>query len=405
MAALRKQIVAGEPGAVEQFWDEARKSTTPLIEPIAGDAHESLVTFVWKGTADTHNVVVFGGVAGAEVDKSQMTHINGTDVWYETYKIRNDARFTYTLSPNDSLESVEKIDPKNMPALMKRISTFKADPLNPRRIPGPIPSYVELPDAPAQSWIVPHPELPKGKLEVKTFHSKILNNQRSVWVYTPAGFSTAAAQQYPLLVLFDGDTYTLLIPTGTILDNLIGRHAIPPVVAVLIGNPTPTSRMTELACSQDFTDFLAKEIVPFMRENYHATNDPAQTIVGGSSLGGLASAFAGLRHPEVFGNVLSQSGSYWWKPESGSEPEWLTSEFVSAPKLPVRFFMEVGLMEAGPTRGDGPSMVVSNRHMRDVLRAKGYTVHYQEFNGGHEYLNWRGSLADGLIYLMKQPSE
>ena len=27
-------------------------------------------------------------------------------------------------------------------------------------------------------------------------------------------------------------------------------------------------------------------------------------------------AFAGLTHPEIFGNVLSQSGSYWWKPSN-----------------------------------------------------------------------------------------
>jgi enterochelin esterase-like enzyme len=62
--------------------------------------------------------------------------------------------------------------------------------------------------------------------------------------------------------------------------------------------------------------------------------------------------------------------------------------------------MDVGLMELGPTLGDGPTMVVTNRHLRDVLNAKGYGVHYAEFNGGHEYLNWRGTLADGLIYLV-----
>ena len=42
----------------------------------------------------------------------------------------------------------------------------------------------------------------------------------------------------------------------------------------------------------------------------------------------------------------------------------------------------------------------SNRHFRDVLQAKGYSVHYQEYNGGHHEANWRGSVADGLIILM-----
>jgi enterochelin esterase family protein len=38
--------------------------------------------------------------------------------------------------------------------------------------------------------------------------------------------------------------------------------------------------------------------------------------------------------------------------------------------------------------------------MRDVLLAKSYEVHYQQFNSGHDYLNWRGTLADGLIALV-----
>ena len=63
---------------------------------------------------------------------------------------------------------------------------------------------------------------------------------------------------------------------------------------------------------------------------------------------------------------------------------------------PIRFFIESGLNESGR-----PSMVIVNRHFRNVLLAKDYEiVKYDEFNGGHEYLNWRGSLADGLIALI-----
>lgn len=39
-------------------------------------------------------------------------------------------------------------------------------------------------------------------------------------------------------------------------------------------------------------------------------------------------------------------------------------------------------------------------HVTFLWRAKGYPVHSSEFSGGHEYLNWRGTLADGLIALV-----
>jgi enterochelin esterase-like enzyme len=400
IAALRKSVEAGSTTAVAQFWTDVAKDRTPLVEPIPGDSHSSFVTFVWQAKDETRNVVLIGGVAGIDPAANQLTRLAATDVWYKTYKVRNDARFTYQFSVNDTLEPLDKLDPKDTAGMTKRFSTVRRDPLNPRKFQqGPTPSsYVELPGAPAQAWIAPVGDPPKGNVEMKTLHSAILNNDRTVWVYTPPGFSPSG-DRYPLLVAFDGGVYVRTVPVPVILDNLIAKKRIPPMVAIMIANPTQASRSTELPCNAPFADFLAKEVAPWMRDNYHATSEASRTFVAGSSYGGLASVYAALRHPETYGNVLAQSGSFWWAPDGDPEAEWLTRQFVTSPKLPVRFFLEVGLMESGPTPHNGPSQVVVNRHMRDILTAQGYVVHYQEFNGGHEYLNWRGSFADGLLFL------
>jgi enterochelin esterase family protein len=60
--------------------------------------------------------------------------------------------------------------------------------------------------------------------------------------------------------------------------------------------------------------------------------------------------------------------------------------------------MEVGRFEGGGGLAGG-NQVAQNRHLRDVLLAKGYRVSYQEYSGGHSYVSWRGSLADGLVDL------
>jgi enterochelin esterase-like enzyme len=73
--------------------------------------------------------------------------------------------------------------------------------------------------------------------------------------------------------------------------------------------------------------------------------------------------------------------------------------FVTSPKLPLRFYLDAGSMELDRS-GQGGAILVPNRHLRDVLRAKGYEVFYQEFIGGHDYLSWRETLADGLILLL-----
>ena len=118
-------------------------------------------------------------------------------------------------------------------------------------------------------------------------------------------------------------------------------------------------------------------------------NDP---LIAGASLGGVAAVFAGESHPEVFGNVLSQSGAFWHHPEAGRDG-WLAERFAAGEKRPTRFWLEVGAFES-------TSMVANNRRLRDVLRAKGYPVEYREFPGGHDYLTWRDSLAAGLRDLL-----
>jgi enterochelin esterase-like enzyme len=133
---------------------------------------------------------------------------------------------------------------------------------------------------------------------------------------------------------------------------------------------------------------------------------PRIAVVGGSSYGGIAATYAGLRHSAIFGNVLCQSGSFWWAPDHDfSAPDamhetgWLAKEFIKSPKLPVKFWMDAGIFEVD-SRGIGGAILEPSRHMRDVLLAKGYEVRYQQFNSGHDYLTWRGTLADGLIALI-----
>lgn len=87
-------------------------------------------------------------------------------------------------------------------------------------------------------------------------------------------------------------------------------------------------------------------------------------------------------------------GSFWWKPPGDTESEWLTRQIAAAPKLPLRFYQEVGLME-GYT-----SQIASNRRMRDTLREKGYEAGYTEYNGGHSFLNWSVGTATGLVNLL-----
>jgi enterochelin esterase family protein len=307
------------------------------------------------------------------------------------------------LSVNDPLTPLS--EPKEAMDWAKRASAWLADPLNPRRFqafPRQV-SILELPGALPQPYIEPRPDAARGLVQAHKLKSQFLNNERTVWVYTPPGYNLKRPPR-GLLVLFDGGSFTSQVPTPTILDNLLAEGRIPPLAAVFVGHPDLSTRNRELTCSEPFTRFLVEEMLPWLRRTYGLNPDPAQTVVAGASNGGLAAVYAAFRQPKVFGLALSMSGAFMYSPPPEKEPEWLARQFAASARLPVRFHLDVGLMEDQASNAAVPSMLMANRHLRDVLLSKGYGVHYLEFNGGHEFVNWRGTLADGLIALFgEQP--
>jgi len=372
LAALAREVNAGNHAAVQQFWEEL-KGKTPLVETIPDNDQFLRVTFLWRGGADARDIRV-GGSVPPELERKPLIRLLDTDVWFLTVRFPVGARFNYGFARAGESKGVP-------------------DPLNPLRS-----RIVELPGAPPQPWIHVQPDAPKGSVKPEKLRSEILKEERGFAVYTPAGYDPQGGP-YGLLILFDGEEYRSVVPTPTILDNLVASKKIHPLVALLVDSGETRDR--DLQCSAPFADFLAKELVPWARRHYRLSADPKQTIVGGSSYGGLSAACCAFRYPEVFGNVLSQSGSFGYYPGWNSDDAtdsfptgWLIRQFVTTRKLPIRFYLEAGLFETYPM-----SILPENRRMRDVLEAKGYSVVYSEFAGGHEYTNWRGSLADGLIAL------
>ena len=71
----------------------------------------------------------------------------------------------------------------------------------------------------------------------------------------------------------------------------------------------------------------------------------------------------------------------------------------SASMRAVSSWLTIGSLEDQARPDGGPSGLASNRRLRDALREKGNEVVYAEYTGGHDYVCWRGSLADGLMAL------
>lgn len=253
-------------------------------------------------------------------------------------------------------------------------------------------------------WTKENPNIPKGKIESFTIQDKQYNRERKTWVYTPPGFDVKSAEDYRLLISFDGEDYLKDIPAPTILDNLLAAGKIYPTVQVFVDNSE--NRLGDLANHQKFADFVAKDLLPWAEKNFHVAANADKRALLGYSAGALAASFVAFRYPNLFGNILSQSGAYWRGNEGGTdEIEWLTAQYKNSAKQNLRFYIEVGGSEVGKTIG-GISLLEANRHLRDVLKEKNYEVGYAEIPSAiHNPEHWRSALADGIIYLFGKPAK
>jgi enterochelin esterase-like enzyme len=360
--------------SVDEFI-ETMRGHAPLVEQIDTELDQQLVTFLYHGNPAVQRVTMAGGPFQAA--PKTFERLEKTDLWYRTEKLPADARFVYFLTVTQ---------PRRKESENKDVLTTLShpDPLNPRLFNGGSVVWPTDIAPPVCSKKVLR-EL-RGRLTEHMLSSTTLGEERSFSVYAPPTTDECPC----LLIALDGEDYASLIPTPLILDNLIAAKQLPPTVAVLVNQQG--QRFRDLRCSAPFASFLATELVPWIRGKYRTTSRPDGTVIAGASLGGLMAAFASKSNPDVFGKVLSQSGAFWFHPQAGQDG-WLATQFADADPLPVEFWMEVGSFES-------TSMLSNNRRFRDVLRAKGYRVQYREYNGGHDYLTWRDSLATGLVHLL-----
>ncbi len=409
-AAVRRK----GPAAARGFWARIERQGTPLIEKRRGARRDYWVTFLWRGNRGLRSVGLRSALAGFVAAESELTRLPRTNVWYRTYPVRDDFRDRYQFAVNEPLRPAR--DPAEDARREKR---WRTDPLNPKAIHyaldpklrkdlprdfRSVRSLVELPRAPRHSELSPRPDVVPGRLEEHLFRSRILKDERKVWVHIPAGVEPSRSD-LRVAVFFDGFVYAHVLPGPTILDNLVASRRIAPVLSVFLGWSTH-GRSPELCLpSAAFGRFLVEELLPWVERTQKIRLRPERTMLVGASCGGLSALHWAAEYPEHFRLVLSQSGAFQ-SPDfgqfpigtgPGEEPGRLIRTMTSRPHRPLRVWMEAGSLEGNYVLPGGVTLLAANRHMRDVLDLKGFQVMYREFNGGHNPECWREGLVDGLV--------
>jgi enterochelin esterase-like enzyme len=377
-----ERLDAGLPGPLVTRVSEREIDVTLAYRPVAGDGP----------------VLVVAPFAHGGLSERRLHAVPGRDVVARTWRVPSALLCTYLFWVGREGVELPEPDAELIPVMYSDAGAPRPDPTNPSRLTYPVDP--ERPAPPFVQSILRGPDAPVdesvdgvvGELSEHRFASEHLGDERRVWVHVAGDVEH---DEPALMVVFDGGVYAHLLHTPEIVEALVARGELPPMVTLYPHFASDEARNRELMCRPGFASFVVDELVPWASGRWRVTSDPARSIVVGSSLGGLSAAYVALEHPERFGNVIAQSPSMWWHPDSPAAANWLTAEWSARGPIEAHVYVEMGELERGIGE-DGRSGFDHTADFAAAAAERGSSVDFQTFCGGHDFVCWRATFPRAL---------
>jgi enterochelin esterase family protein len=219
-----------------------------------------------------------------------------------------------------------------------------------------------------------------------TVHATQLGDDRDVFVYLPPRYDDGSCATLPEIVFHDGNESLTRGDFAGVADATYATSPDSQAVLVFVALSSQTVRTdeytfdTQTALGDAYGDFLRNDLQPIVSKDFRVCTNAASRGIAGASLGGLISTYLAFQHPEAWGFVGSQSGSYFWDSNA------MITRAAADPVVPVRFYLDTGC----PDTNDNCTVV---QQERDALKGKGYDVTYVEDDAAlHDWPYWAARL-------------
>jgi enterochelin esterase-like enzyme len=239
-------------------------------------------------------------------------------------------------------------------------------------------------------------DVPHGEIHHHFYHSKIANDDRDLYVYTPPGYDSRAKREYPVLYLLhgfsdDASGWTAVGRANVILDNLISEGKAKPMIVVMpfgygdievIRRGSLHDRDLAWRNLSLFTDMLLGEVMPQVESWYRVKKDRNSRAIAGLSMGGGESLLTGLNHLDQFAWIGGFSSG------GGLENRDFDAGF---PKLDASANQKLKALWIAC--GTDDDLIKLNRRFKSWLKDKGVQFSDIETPGMHTWMVWRRNLA------------
>lgn len=327
--------------------------------------NDTTVHFIFKGDAQS---VGLAGDATGWLPSLDFTNIAGCDFWYLSLNYESDARLDYKLVINQSSWIT---DPKNPNTCKSGFGTNSA---------------FRMPQSKAPPETTFDLRIPPGTIIDTLCFSASLNNTRKVAIYLPNGYSVLQ-EEYPVILFNDGLEYLELCQVNHILNYLIHKRIIAPVIAIFVA---PVDRDPEYSGNRKdlYSQFITEELMTALDSKFRISRNPQKRAIIGISNGGNIALYIGVNHPEKFGKIAAQSSNVIQE---------ITNVLRSKPPLPLSFYLDIGTY-------DIDVLIPMATNLKTLLHEKGYPLEFREWHEGHSWCNWKEHLRYPLAFFFPYSS-
>ncbi len=251
---------------------------------------------------------------------------------------------------------------------------------------------------------------------------------RKIHVFLPRSY-TSGCKRYPVLYMNDGDTAFFAGSVGKTWDVqsvLSAGYAAKSFREVIVVAVHPLERdreythapwLTGRTCCEvsSYASYLAGPVKSFIDGAYRTLSGRADTVIAGSSHGGLAAFYLAATRPETFGNAVAMSSSFWaGLDELTVGGPLATSALMQAAgpgliSMKPRLYLDWGLVRTGGTHN---SITEDRATARGTEMASLLTGSYayvkdkslitvEDPLGEHDELSWQRRLGYALEVVLK----
>lgn len=260
--------------------------------------------------------------------------------------------------------------------------------------------------------VYPHFTTAKGRVEKRwpTFTSTALGNTRGVYVYFPPTYLENAAARFPVVYMHDGqnlfDSATAFGGNEWKVDETMDAAAEDGSIreAIIVGPENTSGRMYEYTPTKaaaypssgggdSYLTLLVDELKPKVDAELRTLPGRETTAVIGSSLGGLISAYAGVKKPATFGLVGAMSPSTWWDNKA------ILEIVAKGAGKPLRVYVDSG--DAGTSSDDKDNTKLLAATYRSLGFVDDVSLKYVvQAGASHSEVYWAQRLPGALKFLL-----